>query len=262
MNPKISIVTISYNCKAEIEATILSVINQTYQNKEFLIIDGGSKDGTMQIVSKYADNIDLIISESDKGRSDAFNKGIAKASGDYIVMINAGDMLADDALNKFAKAFKPGYDVIKGNTIRWNSDTGFKSIEVPVIKYPIIPFNFYVCHQSTYISRDAYNRYGGYRTDMHVVMDLELMLRFTKMGATFYAINEDLAIFSMGGISQSADKKRLREMEYAMRINGRNGLCTAIFITYIMLRTAIRNLLNLISPDLKSLIVTKKFNNT
>ena len=87
------------------------------------------------------------------------------------------------------------------------------------------------------------------------------MLRFTKMGATFYAIDEDLAVFRMGGISQSADKKRLEEMKYAMRINGRNGFCTAIFITYIKLRTAIRNLLNMISPDLKSLIVTKKFNN-
>lgn len=257
-NPKISIITISYNCEAEIETTILSIVKQTYENKEFLIIDGGSKDGTMQVVSKYANNIDVIISEPDKGRSDAFNKGIAKATGDYIVMINAGDMLADDALNKFAKTFKTGYDVIKGNTIRWNADTGFKSVEVPVIKYPTIPFNFYVCHQSTYISRKAYNRYGGYRTDMHVAMDFELMLRFTKMGVTFYAVNEDLAIFRMGGISQSADKRRLKEMKHAMEINGRSSLCTAIFITYIKLRTSIRNMLNVISPDLKSLIVTKK----
>ena len=112
--PKISIVTIAYNCEKEIEETILSVINQQYDNKEYLIIDGASKDGTMDIVDKYRDKIDVIISEPDKGRSDAFNKGIAHATGDYIVMMNAGDLLADDALNKFARNYEPGYDVIKG----------------------------------------------------------------------------------------------------------------------------------------------------
>ena len=141
---KISIITISYNCEAEIEETILSVVSQTYENKEYIIIDGGSMDKTMQIVDKYRDKIDVVVSEPDKGRSDAFNKGIAKATGDYIVMINAGDMLADDALNKFVKAYKPGYDVIKGNTIRWNYETGHRSIETPVIKYSAIPFQFYV----------------------------------------------------------------------------------------------------------------------
>ena len=145
--PKISIVTIAYNCEKEIEETILSVINQQYDNKEYLIIDGASKDGTMDVVNKYRDKIDVIISEPDKGRSDAFNKGIAHATGDYIVMMNAGDLLADDALNKFAKNIEPGYDVIKGNTIRWNEETGFKSIEYPVISYPAIPFNFLICHQ-------------------------------------------------------------------------------------------------------------------
>lgn len=173
-NPKISIVTIAYNCEKEIEETILSVINQQYDNKEYLIIDGASKDGTMDVVSKYRDKIDVIISEPDKGRSDAFNKGIAHATGDYIVMMNAGDLLADDALNKFANNFEPGYDVIKGNTVRWNDETGFKSIEHPVIKYPEIPFNFLICHQSTYISKSAYERFGGYGIDYKVVMDFSV----------------------------------------------------------------------------------------
>lgn len=255
--PRISIITISYNSGAEIEDTILSVINQNYDNKEYLIIDGGSKDETMLIVDKYRDHIDVVISETDKGRSDAFNKGIAKASGDYIVMINAGDLLANDALNKFAKAFKPGYDVIKGNTIRWNPKTDFKSLEIPVINYPTIPFNFYVCHQSTYISKEAYKKYGCYEVDMHVVMDFELMLRFTKAGARFNSINENLAIFRMGGVSQASSKKRLQEMKYAMLKNGRNKFNTFIFLSYIRLRTIIRNLLNYINPDLKSIFVTK-----
>lgn len=257
-NPKISIVTISYNSVSEIEDTILSVINQNYANKEYVIIDGASKDGTMQVVDKYRDNIDVIISEPDKGRSDAFNKGIAKATGDYIVMINAGDLLADDALNKFAKAYKPGYDIIKGNTVRWNAETNFKSIEKPVVHYPTIPFNFYVCHQSSYISRDAYKQFGNYKVDMRIAMDFELMLRFERLGAKFYAIDEDLAIFRMGGISQSSSNRRLQEMEYAMKTNGRGWLSTFIFVGYLQLRTMVRNLLDLINPDLKSCIVTQK----
>ena len=153
--PKISIVTIAYNCAGEIEDTIKSVISQKYDNKEYVIIDGASTDGTMEVVNRYKDSIDVIVSEPDKGRSDAFNKGIEKATGEYIVMMNAGDLLAEDALNKFANAFVPGYDVIKGNTIRWNAETGFKSVERPVINYPAIPWNFLVCHQSTYISKSA-----------------------------------------------------------------------------------------------------------
>mgnify|MGYP002563155669 FL=1 len=258
MNPKISIVTIAYNCEKEIEETILSVINQQYDNKEYLIIDGASKDGTMDIVDKYRDKIDVIISEPDKGRSDAFNKGIAHATGDYIVMMNAGDLLADDALNKFAKNFEPGYDVIKGNTIRWNEKTGFKSIEYPVIKYPAIPFNFLICHQSTYISKSAYERYGGYGLDYKVVMDFDLMLRFTQRGAQFRKINEDLAIFRMGGISQTSGQRRFDEMKRAMLTNGHSYLNTAIFMGYLHIRTCIRNILNKINPDLKNLLITKK----
>ena len=258
MNPKISIVTIAYNCEKEIEETILSVINQQYDNKEYLIIDGASKDGTMDIVDKYRDKIDVIISEPDKGRSDAFNKGIDHATGDYIVMMNAGDLLADDALNKFAKNFEPGYDVIKGNTIRWNEKTGFKSIEYPVIKYPAIPFNFLICHQSTYISKSAYERYGGYGLDYKVVMDFDLMLRFTQRGAQFRKINEDLAIFRMGGISQTSGQRRFDEMKRAMLTNGHSYLNTAIFMGYLHIRTCIRNILNKINPDLKNLLITKK----
>ena len=72
--PKISIVTIAYNCEKEIEETILSVINQQYDNKEYLIIDGASKDGTMDVVNKYKDKIDVIVSEPDKGIYDAMQK--------------------------------------------------------------------------------------------------------------------------------------------------------------------------------------------
>jgi len=257
-NPKISIITISYNCEKEIEGTIQSVINQTYTNKEYLIIDGGSTDGTMAIVEQYHDNIDIIVSEPDKGRSDAFNKGISRATGEYIVMINAGDLLADDALNKFAIAIIPGYDVIKGNTILWNSKSGYKSIEHPIIKYHSIPFNFHVCHQSTYISKNAYEKYGDYKINYKIAMDFELMLRFTSKGAKFLKIDENLAIFRLGGISQTADETRFKEMKSAMLTNGHGTICTFVFMVYLHIRTNVRVLLDKISLDLKNIIVTSK----
>ena len=254
--PKISIITIAYNCANDIEDTIKSVISQKYDNKEYIIIDGASTDGTMDVVKRYKDHIDVIVSEPDKGRSDAFNKGIERSTGDYLVMMNAGDLLAEDALNKFAKAYKPGYDVIKGNTIRWNADTGYKSREIPVVKYNAIPFHFHVCHQSTYISLEAYRKYGVYDTSMKIVMDFDLMLRFTRGGARFIAIDEDLAIFKMGGLSQTSNITRLKEMAYAMKKNGHNAIETQIFVCYIIVRTFIRDILNKIHPDIKNRIAT------
>lgn len=255
MKLKISVITIAYNCENEIEDTIKSVVNQTYPNKEYIIIDGASTDGTMTVVNRYKDKIDVIVSEPDKGRSDAFNKGIRRATGDYIVMMNAGDMLTEDALEKFVRNYEEGYDVIKGNTLRWNPDTDTSFREKPVISYPTIPFNFLVCHQSTYISKKAYEKYGNYLVDFRVAMDLELMLRFTRMGARFYAIDEDLAIFRMGGISQTSKERRYEEMKKAVSLNGRNVFETNLFMAYIHLRTWTRNLLNKINPDLKNRLI-------
>lgn len=255
MNLKISIITIAYNCENEIEDTIRSVISQTYQNKEYIIIDGASTDKTLYVVNRFKEKIDVIVSEPDKGRSDAFNKGLRRATGDYIVMMNAGDLLADNALEKFVQNYEQGYDVIKGNTIRWNPDSGVRYRERPVISYPSIPFNFLVCHQSTYISKEAYQKYGGYLVDFHVAMDFELMLRFSRLGARFYAIDEDLAVFRMGGISQTSKKRRCEEIRKAMVINGRNAFETNVFMAYIHIRTWTRNLLNMINPDLKNRLI-------
>lgn len=94
-NILISVVTVSYNAVATIEQTLLSVINQTYPNIEYIIIDGGSTDGTVDIIKKYADEIVYWISEPDKGIYDAMNKGIKKANGEWINFINAGDSYYD-----------------------------------------------------------------------------------------------------------------------------------------------------------------------
>ena len=118
--PKISIITVCYNSEAHIEEAILSVINQSYENKEYLVIDGGSKDGTLNIIEKYKDKIDYFVSEPDKGISDAFNKGIKAATGDIIGILNSDDFMMPDALTKVAEQYEKKIDVYMGYCLVWN----------------------------------------------------------------------------------------------------------------------------------------------
>ena len=116
-NPLISVVTVSYNAVATIEQTILSVINQTYPNIEYIIIDGGSTDGTVDIIKKYADKIAYWVSEPDKGIYDAMNKGINVATGEWINFMNCGDSFYNDTvLEDVFKIADFSSDIIYGNT--------------------------------------------------------------------------------------------------------------------------------------------------
>lgn len=98
MRPLVSVVTVSFNAVHDIEKTILSVINQTYENIEYIIIDGGSTDGTVDIIKKYVDRITYWVSEPDRGIYDAMNKGIEKATGEWINFMNAGDCFANESV--------------------------------------------------------------------------------------------------------------------------------------------------------------------
>ena len=117
LNIKISIITVSYNAVKTIEETINSVLNQSYSNIEYIIIDGGSRDGTVDIIKKYQDKINVWISEPDKGIYDAMNKGIKLAKGDWIGIINSDDCYCIDAfdtiLNTISK--NPNAELIFGN---------------------------------------------------------------------------------------------------------------------------------------------------
>lgn len=149
-NPLISVVTVSYNAVSTIEQTILSVVNQTYPRLEYIIIDGGSTDGTVEVIKKYADRIAYWVSEPDKGIYDAMNKGIAVATGEWINFMNCGDgfysvsVLSDVFKDKSCKE----NDVIYGNTCimeRWGMYEERPRELFFMNKY--IPF----CHQSAFV---------------------------------------------------------------------------------------------------------------
>ena len=115
----ISVITVCYNAKSNLEKTILSVLNQTYSNIEYIIIDGGSTDGTIDIIKRYDDKITYWQSEPDNGIYDAMNKGIQKANGEWINFMNAGDLFASTMiLQQMLDAIKPGVRILRGNIIR------------------------------------------------------------------------------------------------------------------------------------------------
>lgn len=217
--PKITIVTITFNSESTLGRTIDSVAAQGYPNLEYLIVDGGSTDGTMAIVESATHVVSRWISEPDEGISDAFNKGIALATGEIIGFINSDDQLMPGALDALAKAYEPDIDVYRGKCLFWNEQTGQRSVEVPTL-HPSFDGVSKVCHPSTFIAKRAYERYGTYDASSKFVMDLDLLHRFYAEGALFKNVDAVLACFTMGGVTfNSKMDERLAEIHRMMRKN-------------------------------------------
>ena len=237
MQPKISIITVCFNSEKHIEEAILSVINQSYSNKEYIIIDGDSKDNTMSIVNKYAEYIDIIVSEKDKGISDAFNKGIRAATGEIICIVNSDDIMPKEALVEFAKNYRKDIDVYRGKEIIRNFETGSEVILKPTLKYSRFPFNFNVCHMATYIRKDAFERFGYYDENFCCAMDRELLFRFHKQGAIEKEINGIYGIFRLGGVSQNIGKRKVEEAAEIIKRYGATKLEVQMYRIYISIKT-------------------------
>lgn len=225
MLPKISIITISYNSAKTIEKTIKSVIDQHYDNLEYIIIDGNSKDNTVEIIRKYEKNISRWVSEKDNGISDAFNKGISYATGDVIGILNSDDQYLPDALYKIAQNYSPEIDVYRGSILICNEITNEKYTYEPTMKFGIFPIGINVCHLPTFISKSAYEKYGGYDLEFKLAMDLDLLRRFYMKGAKFKKIDGVLGQFNVGGISTKAGNKQgYKEREKVILKNGGSKL--------------------------------------
>ena len=244
MQPKISIITITYNSESTIEDTIKSVVSQDYTNYEYIIIDGGSKDNTLSVVDKYRDKIAKVVSEPDKGISDAFNKGIKHASGDVIGIINSDDVLLQGALNIVADAYEEGVGVYLGNVFIWDSTQGVKIKAVPSKKYPLHTLKDYVvCHPGTFISKWAYEKYGDYKIDFKFMMDLDLLIRFYEAGVKFKYIPTELAMFRLGGVTDSLFLKKLNELERMYLENGAGKLYAKCQVVLFAVKNSILTVL-------------------
>ncbi|UZE93505.1 MAG: glycosyltransferase [Candidatus Nealsonbacteria bacterium] len=183
--PLISIITVVLNGKKTIEKTLKSVLEQGYENIEYIIIDGGSTDGTLDIINRYKDKIKKIVSEPDKGIYDAMNKGIAMASGDIIGILNGDDLYADGNVIKkvVEKMEEDKADVCWGDLIYVNANNSdkivryWKSSEYKEGKFQK---GWMPPHSTFFVKKQIYKKYGVFNLDFPISADYELMLRFLE----------------------------------------------------------------------------------
>lgn len=149
---KISVVTVCYNAADTIEKTMLSVLNQTYHDIEYIIIDGGSTDGTVEIIRKYADRIAYWVSEPDKGIYDAMNKGIKVATGEYIYFLGADDLLCENVFFYIAPLLTRTHTIYYGNVYMVNQKINYDG---PFSRYKLAIHN--ICHQAILYHRSVYD---------------------------------------------------------------------------------------------------------
>ncbi len=183
--PKISIVTPSFNQADYLEETIRSVLLQNYPNLEYIIIDGGSTDGSVEIIKKYEPWLTYWVSEPDRGQSHAINKGIKVSKGKILLWLNADDICLEDAFKKVASSFNnsPKVKMIIGQAFVIDENSKvigeMKSSFLSWIDAATIPTNK-IRQVSTFFSRDLFDDFGSINEDLFIAMDTELLLRFSK----------------------------------------------------------------------------------
>jgi len=209
--PKITILTAVFNAVSELEATIQSVLDQKYRSIEYIIIDGGSTDGTVDMIRKYASALAFWISEPDRGISDAWNKGLSHSTGDYVGFLNAGDRYMPEAVASVA--LQVGYaDFVWGDMIWQGAGEGevFKGREsyASIVRY-VMPFN----HPSMFFKRSTINRVGGYDLKYRYAMDYDLVRKIISDGGSGHYIPSVVATMASGGIHDRNYAKTVAEVE-------------------------------------------------
>lgn len=194
---KVSIITAVYNGEKTIEKTIQSVINQTYPNIEYIIIDAKSKDKTLEIVDKYRSHIKEVVSEKDKGIADAFNKGIALATGDIIGLINADDWYEPNAV-ALAVEYMAHADITYGKMNIWKGDHLEYAVDA---NHELLMNEMSINHPTTFVKKSLYDQYGCFQLNFKCAMDYDVLLRFYKAKARFQYIPHVIANMRLEGFS-------------------------------------------------------------
>lgn len=197
--PLVSIITIVYNGEKHLQQTIESVLGQSYKHIEYLVIDGGSTDNSLNIIRSFDDRITGWKSEKDRGISDAFNKGLAMAKGEIIGIINADDWYEPDAVEKAVGLIKES-DIVYGD-LRLIKDG--KSDFVLKGNHQFLESEMTINHPTVFVRKTCYDRWGIFDEKYKCAMDYELMLRFKTSGSKFRHIPFVLANMRWEGMSDS-----------------------------------------------------------
>lgn len=234
---KVSIITTTYNSAHTISETMRSVLEQTYHDIEYWIIDGLSTDGTMDIVKSYEDVFNgrlNYLSEKDRGLYDAMNKGIMKCTGDIIGFLNSDDYFtSDDIVENIVRTFEENEtDAVYGDihfindknpekTVRYYSSAKFRPLW--------LRFGFMPAHPSFYVRRDIYEKYGTYSLDYRIAADYDIMVRlFHKYRIRATYIKKDFVTMRTGGISTKNMRNRLLITREDVKACRRYGLYTNV----------------------------------
>jgi glycosyltransferase involved in cell wall biosynthesis len=234
INPLMSVITVCYNSEKYIENTIESVINQTYKNIEYIIIDGGSNDKTLDIIEKYKDKITKIVSESDKGIYDAMNKGLKLASGDIIGFLNSDDFYYDKSVvEQIVKNFDINTDLVFSDIVIVDSRYRDKITRVyngDVFKPSRFRFGIMPPHPSCYIRKKCFEMYGNFKTDFMISGDFDLLVRFIwKNKINIKYVPKTWIKMREGGVGDRISNK-LKVAKELMRGCIENGINTNYFL--------------------------------
>lgn len=259
----LTIITTAYNAEKVIEKTIISVLNQTTPVYEYIIIDAASKDNTVEVAKKYEDEFArngtryIILSEKDRGISDGFNRGIERASGDVIGIINADDELTPNANIILQEAFHKNRfsDIYYGNCVWVDTSRNRQYISKPKAVNKSMLYHMNLIHPATFVKKDAYSKYGVFRIDLKYTMDQELIYRFYDMGASFHYIDQELSVFRAGGVSDTHARKVYQESRGIAESFGANRFKARVITDCLYLRNRVVQLMKNIPiyPYLKTL---------
>jgi glycosyltransferase involved in cell wall biosynthesis len=230
---KISVITSVWNNKETIKDAIESVLNQTYENIEYIVVDGGSSDGTVDIVKSYGDRISKFVSEKDKGIYDGLNKGVSLATGDVIAFLHSDDLYENNTVvEEIAKIFQAdsSLDGVYGDLIYTYKDDTSK-----VLRYwksrdfesGLLAHGWMPAHPTLFLKRDVYERFGGFDLSFKIAADYDFMLRVLKSGIKVKYLPSVLYKMRVGGESNKSLKniiQKSREDLRALRKNNVGGV--------------------------------------
>jgi len=226
-SPRVSIITACYNSAQTLERTVLSVLNQTYRDIQYIVIDGLSSDGTLDVIKSHQDRLACWVSERDEGISDAWNKGLSMATGEIVGIINSDDYYQKDAVELAVKALgaHPEAGFVFGDQLIIDGKEDIYTQKgdpdyLREISYtmPSMP------HSTVFVRRWVYEKYGGFDKSYRTAMDYEFLLRITKKGVRGVYIPSVMSAMRLGGESDLNYSRGYREVMRASVKYGRSSL--------------------------------------
>jgi len=212
----ITVITINYNNKSGLEKTFLSVTNQTYKNFEYIVIDGGSSDGSVNLIAEYINLISYSIIEPDRGIYHAMNKGIQAATGDYLIFMNSGDIFYEETtIDTILKELNSKDEIVYGDVLLKNEMTGYQNIQI----HPeILTFNYFyqqtICQQACVIKRSLFDTVFYFNENYKIVSDWEFLIVAIFINkVSFRKIPSVIAIFDCSGISTNHSMRIIASKE-------------------------------------------------